>query len=184
MPSVPPATSSTPPVVVSSEAGPTKDPWVEITRLTYGGDRSYAWSVREQVILCAPENRPKLEERLIAAVTRPGCTDAGLAALCELLGLIGSARSVPALAALLLAPATVESGRAALESIPGPEAVSALRDALPRLSGNARIGLIGSLARRRDTLAMPALTALRDRTSEPADLREAATRALDHLSRA
>jgi hypothetical protein len=181
---MPPAPPAQPPVVINSEAGPTRDPWVEITRLTYGSDRSYAWTVREQVILSAPETRGKMEDRLLAALQLPGCTDAGRAALCELIALIGTARSVTALAALLAQPASFESARFALEALPGPEASTALRDALPRVTGRAKVGLMGGLARRRDALAQPALTALRDNASETAEVREAATRALDHLAHA
>ena len=170
------------PVVVSSAAGPNTDPWSEIVRLEYGADRSFAWSVREQILHSAPESREALEKKLLAALSTPGCTDAGKSALCELLALIGTAASVPALAKLLTEARSAEAARYALDRIPGPEASAALRDALPRLTGSAKAGLIGSLATRKDVLNQPAFAALRDNSSEPAIVREAAKRALERLS--
>ena len=40
-----------------SNAGTTPDPWEECVRIEYGGDRSFAWSVREQIISTPPEGR-------------------------------------------------------------------------------------------------------------------------------
>ncbi|MCL5098819.1 MAG: HEAT repeat domain-containing protein [Candidatus Omnitrophica bacterium] len=80
--------------------------------------------------------------------------------ICLKLSLIGSSRSVPALAALLVDSDLAYSARNALESMPCPEAVAALRDALSRLSGLPRLGVIQSLGSRRDTQCISALTAL------------------------
>ncbi len=33
-----------------SNAGPSPDPWARCALIEYGGDRSYAWTVRERVI--------------------------------------------------------------------------------------------------------------------------------------
>ena len=128
------------PVVVGAAAGPNTDPWSEIVRLEYGADRSFAWSVREQVLHSAPESREGLEKKLLAALSTPGCTDAGRSALCELLALIGTSKGVPALATLLTEARSTEAARYALDRIPGPEASAALRSALPRLL--ARVLLI------------------------------------------
>jgi len=171
-------------VVVGAAAGPNTDPWSEIVRLEYGADRSFAWSVREQVLHSAPESREALERKLLAALSTPGCTEAGRLAICELLALIGTSKSVPALAPLLTEARSTEAARYALDRIPGSEASAALRAALPRLTDSAKAGLIGSLANRRDTLAQPALAALRDNASEPAIVREAATHALERLASA
>jgi hypothetical protein len=101
-----------------------------------------------------------------------------------MLALVGSAKSVPALAPLVRDPKSTEAARYALQPIPGPEASAALRDALSSLSGAAKAGLIGSIARRGDTAARGALATLKDNPAEPALVREAATRALEHLATA
>jgi hypothetical protein len=129
-----------------SSAGTTPDPWVECARLEYGADRSFAWTVREQVIGTPPEGRARIEERLLKSLALPGRTDAGLAFLGQMLALVGSAKSVPALAPLLRDAKTSDSARYAIERIPGPEADTALRDALGALTDTAKSGVSGSLA--------------------------------------
>jgi hypothetical protein len=167
-----------------SSAGSTPDPWNECAKLEYGGDRSFAWSVREQVIDSPTEERGQIEARLLKSLAQPGCTEAGRAFLCQMLAMVGSAKSVPVLAPLLRDPKSTESARYALQPIPGAEVSAALREALGAASGAAKAGLIGSIAMRKDTAARPALTALKDNAAEPAIVREAATRALEHLASA
>jgi HEAT repeat protein len=74
-------------------------------------------------------------------------------AACARLKWIGTAHCVPALAALLTDESLSHSARYALESMPGPEAERALLQALAKTSGSNQIGIINSLAVRRDTAA-------------------------------
>ena len=67
---------------------------------------------------------------------------------------------MPALAGLLPDKDLSHMARYALERIPAPEAAQALRDALPKVSGALKIGVIGSLGARRDAASVPALAAL------------------------
>lgn len=163
-------------------ANPTPDPWDECVKLEYGADRSFAWSVREQVLACPPEGRGRVEERLLKALAAPGRTDAGLAFVCQMLALVGSAKCVPALAPLLRDARTADSARYALERVSGPAADTAFRDALAALAGPAKAGLIGSIAIRGDAAARSALAAIKDNTAEPAVVRDAAARAVDRLA--
>src|SRR5580698_1913701 len=78
-------------------------------------------------------------------------------AACSRLKWIGTARCVPALAALLTDEQLSHSARYALESMSGPEAEAALLQALVKASGSNQIGVINSLAVRRDTVAVPAV---------------------------
>jgi hypothetical protein len=165
-----------------SSAGASPDPWVECARLEYGGDRSHAWTVHRQVIATPPDGRARIEDRLLKSCATPGRTAAGLAFLCQMLALVGTTKSVPALAPLLRDAKTADSARYALEPITGPEADAALREALGVLTGAAKAGVIGSIALRGDAAARPALAALQDAASEPAIVRDAATRALAHLA--
>jgi hypothetical protein len=50
--------------------------------------------------------------------------------------------------------------RYALERISAPEAAQALRDALPKLDADLKIGVISSLGARQDAASVPALSAL------------------------
>lgn len=93
--------------------------------------------------------RTALEQRLA------GCLGASYASVarsfvCRQLAIIGSAASVPALAPLLRDAELSVFARHALERIPGPEADKALRDAVSTSKGRTRIGIINSVAVRRD----------------------------------
>lgn len=167
-----------------SNAGATPDPWEACARLEYGADRSYAWTVREQVIATPPDAYARAEDKLLKSLATPGRTEAGLAFICQMLAMVASAKSVPALAPLLKDAKTTEAARYALERVAGPEADAAFREALAALSGPAKAGLIGSIGVRKDPAAKAALAAIQDSAAEPALVREAATRALARLANA
>ncbi|HEV2210712.1 MAG TPA: HEAT repeat domain-containing protein [Verrucomicrobiae bacterium] len=79
---------------------------------------------------------------------------------CQRLRLIGTVKSVPALSALLAQPATAHAARYALEGMPFPQSVAAMRAALDHTSGAIKAGLIDSLGWRRDTDSAPLLRTL------------------------
>ncbi|MFA6561392.1 MAG: HEAT repeat domain-containing protein [Verrucomicrobiia bacterium] len=81
-------------------------------------------------------------------------------AACAQLKRIGTARSVPALALLLVDEQLSHSARYALESMPLPEAGAALVGALDKTTGLTKTGVIISLGNRRETTALPALVKL------------------------
>lgn len=84
-------------------------------------------------------------------------------AACAQLKLIGTARSVSALAALLADEQLSHSARYALESMPSPEAGAALMGALDKTAGLTQAGIINSLGNRLESAALPALaTRVRD----------------------
>lgn len=159
----------------------TPDPWTEITRLDHGTDRTFGSTVRAMVTNAEPAQRPAMETKLLAALARPGATDVARLFVCRMLALIGSAKSVPALAALLADAKTADAARYALDAIDDPAVDDVYRAALDQLSGTAKAGLIGSIALRGDAKALPALTAIKGRASEPPVVRAAATRALERL---
>lgn len=160
----------------------TPDPWKLCATLEHGGDRSFASAVEQLVVQAPPGDWAKTEQQLLAALALPGCTEAGRAFLCRMLALVGSAKGIPALAALVKEAKTADAARRALEVMPGPEASAALREALASLEGNAKAGLIGSIAARRDTAARAALTAIKDNAAEPSVVRGTAARALETLA--
>ncbi len=81
-------------------------------------------------------------------------------AACAWLKRHGTARSVPALAALLTDEQLSLSARHALESMPGTEAEQALIAALAQTSGLTKAGVVASLGVRRDAAAVPELAKL------------------------
>ncbi len=98
---------------------------------------------------------------------------------CRQLGLIGTAKAVPALAALLGDEQLSHMARYALEPIPDKAVDAALRSALVTLKGRALAGVIGSIGVRRDTAATSSLGTLLK--AENADVAQAAARSLGML---
>jgi HEAT repeat protein len=100
--------------------------------------------------------------------------------LCQQLALIGSEKEVPVLAALLSDSESGDMARRALERIPHPSALQALREALDHVKGTLLVGLINALGERRDYVAAPRLSQfLKD---PEADIACAAAHALGKLS--
>ncbi len=109
-----------------------------------------------------PEARRYLEDRLLKVIE----SDAPRGAkdyVCRKLREMGTARSVPALAALLSDPQLSHMARRALEVISADEATAALNSAVGTLQGDLKLGAICSLGRRADAAAVPVLvTQLKD----------------------
>ncbi|HWB03139.1 MAG TPA: HEAT repeat domain-containing protein [Verrucomicrobiales bacterium] len=102
--------------------------------------------------------RKDLESRLIAAL-QGEAPRAAKDAVCRALRTIGTAASVPALAALLADEKLSHMARYALQCIPAPEAEKALAEALSKVGGKLKIGVISSLGVRRSAAAVAPLQA-------------------------
>src|SRR5262245_35270259 len=100
--------------------------------------------------------RKELEDQLVAILKIELPLDAKQF-VCRKLRVIGTAASVPTLAGLLSDQQLSHMARYALERIPTPEAASALRDSLPKLSGALKVGVISSLGTRKDAASIPTL---------------------------
>lgn len=100
------------------------------------------------------------DEASLAEVLRSDASLAEKSAACRQLARIGTKRSVPVLASLLLDERLSHMARYALERIPDRSADEALREALGRASGRVRLGIIASLGVRRDAEAVQQLTVL------------------------
>jgi HEAT repeat protein len=124
----------------------------------WGTDRGTLKAIDDAVIATHGNAaaRKDLEKRL-AAVLMTGASRAAKDFACRKLTVIGTAESVPALAGLLTDKDQSHMARYALERIPAPEAAQALREALPRVSGAPKAGVIGSLGVRRDAASVDAL---------------------------
>jgi hypothetical protein len=101
-------------------------------------------------------DRKKLESQLVETL-KAGVPRGAINFICRKLMVIGTAASVPALAALLGNKDSSHMARYALERIPGEEAAKALRDSLSQLKGELLIGIIGSLGVRQDAKSVDAL---------------------------
>ena len=95
---------------------------------------------------------------------------------CIALSVHGGPEAVPVLAALLTDEKLSHMARYALEPMPFPEAGAVLRDALGKTSGRLQVGVINSLAVRKDIEAVPELVKLL--ASPEPDVAQEAARAL------
>jgi len=100
------------------------------------------------------------EEQYLLATLKSGASISQKCSACQRLRVVGTTNAVPALAELLRNESTSQAARYALEGLPFPEAITALRQALPSTSGQVKAGVIDSLGWRRDVIALPLLKPL------------------------
>ncbi|NQU25497.1 MAG: hypothetical protein HQ567_29790 [Candidatus Nealsonbacteria bacterium] len=127
----------------------------------WGADRNLLNPIDAAIIATSGDAaaRKDIEKRLLDVFTG-GSSRSAKDFICRALGTIGTAQSVPALAHLLPDNDLSHMARYALQRITASEAVAAMRDAMPKLTGALKIGTIGSLGIRRDTQSVAALTGL------------------------
>lgn len=131
--------------------------------------KTYDWGVEPKVLAPIDEavikthedaaGREQLELRLVEVLKNGSSRDAK-DYVCRKLLVIGTAASVPTLAALLPDADNSHMARYALQGIPAAEAAAALRDALGKVDGVLKIGVVASLGARGDAASIPALAAL------------------------
>jgi len=113
-------------------------------------------------------------EKALLGVLESDATRAGKQFVCRKLSIIGTEQSVPALAKMLSGEETSDMARYALERIPGSGVDEALRRSLRGARGNARIGIINSLGRRRDKNSVRVLSRILGGSSQDAAIAAAA----------
>jgi len=132
-----------------------------LKKFDYGSDLNALNPIEDAIVAAhdKPDARRELENRIVANLQGELSRDAQ-EYLCRKLAAIGTAASVPRLSELLVNKDVSHMARFALERIPAPEAAQALRDTLPKVSGNQKIGVISSIGARRDTAAVAPLASL------------------------
>jgi hypothetical protein len=100
--------------------------------------------------------------QLVAMVKDPSSTVFQKAIACKKLAFVGGKDAVQPMAALLSHPQLSCYARFGLEPNPDSSVDDALRAALPKLSGNLKIGVVTTIGVRRDAKAIDALTKLMD----------------------
>ncbi len=127
----------------------------------------------------ADNQNPKEKEAKLIAVLQSDAPPAEKAITCKRLSVYGTSAAVPALAPLLLDKELSSWARIALEVIPGPAADEALRTAMGKAQGRLLVGVINSIAVRRDAQAVNGLVErLRDNDT---DIASAAAVALGRI---
>jgi hypothetical protein len=137
------------------------EPFKALAAYDWGADAAPFKTIDAAVIAAHADKtlRAELEKRFVALLGA-GTSRAAREYVCRKLMMIGTAASVPALAALLGDSDNSHMARFALERIPGPEAGGALNTALATVSEPLKVGMISSLAARRDTACVMTLTTL------------------------
>ncbi|UCE47540.1 MAG: ThuA domain-containing protein, partial [Phycisphaerales bacterium] len=125
-----------------------------IEEYDFGKSRRALAAIEEEIRTVAPSSFAEVEAELRKALDSSKTTYAGKQFVCRMLRRVGSARSVPALAKLLDDEDLSHMARFALQHMPAPQAGAALRQALPQLKGDLKIGLIGSIGQRCDRKAV------------------------------
>ena len=118
---------------------------------------------------------------LVAILDDSDATEFAKAKACQRLAQVGDDAAVPALAGLLGDAQLSHYARTALEPMPPGAADQALRDALGKLQGSLLVGVINSIAVRRDPMALAGLAQLRQ--SDDQAVRDAATAAINRIRR-
>lgn len=136
-------------------------PFAALKAYDWGADAAPFKTIDDAVIVVHGDAalRGELEKRF-AALLGPGTSRAAKEYVCRKLMMIGTAASVPALAALLADKDNSHMARFALEKISGPEASAAIRKALGAVTLDLKIGMMSSLAARRDATCVPMLVGL------------------------
>ena len=145
-----------------------------LAQYDFGGDVG-ALTPLTELVASSRENtieREQIAARL-AALLRTAAPRGAKDFACRQLAILGTAEAVPALAGLVVDERLSHIARSALERIPGPAPDQALRQALGKVQGKLRIGVIYSIGNRRDEKAVGALARLLN-DSDPATAMAAA----------
>ncbi len=136
-------------------------PFSSLQAYDWGADAGFFKAIDDAVIAAHGDAAVRAElEKRFSAILSGGASRAAKEYACRKLSMIGTAASVPALAPLLLQKEHSHMARFALERIDGAEAADALRKAFSSLDGDLKLGMMASLAARRDGASVPLFAAL------------------------
>ncbi len=147
----------------------------------YGASREPLTQLRELVRdnLDSKATIRQFEQKMIN-VLKSDATFAGKQFICKQLSIIGSSASVPVLAKMLRNDETTDIALYALERIPDPSVDKALRKAVGKAKGNAKIGIINTIGQRADAGAIKILVKLMN--NKNADIADASAAALGKIA--
>jgi hypothetical protein len=136
-------------------------PFAALAAYDYGGDATSFKTIDAAVVAAHGDAALTADlEKRFTAILAPGPSRAAKEYACRKLSMIGTPAVVPALAALLGDKDNSHMARFAIERIPGPEAAAAIRTALGKVQGDLVIGMLSSLANRRDAESVPLIAPL------------------------
>ena len=129
---------------------------------TYDFNKSRADLVTISDMIRAASGKPEMKgmEKQLDEFLKSDATYAAKQFVCRELRVVGTEASVPALAGMLTDEKYSDMARYAIERIPGDAVDNALRQALPKAGGNAKIGIVNTLGVRGDKKAVSLLAGL------------------------
>ncbi len=156
-----------------------------VGRRLRGQSRGELQRMTDEQLATTPHKSAKImkmgSDELARLLKDPDASDFVKAKACQRLAVVGNEGAVPAIAALLSESTLAHYARTALEPMPGKAADDVLREALDTLEGDLLVGVINSVAWRRDPEALGALATLR--RSDDAAVSNAATGAISRIRR-
>ena len=151
-------------------AAPAREEFNKILTYDYSSSRAAMAKIEAAARTADDDGRRAIETGLLEILTSPKATAPARQWVCRMLRKIGTAKSVPTLGKLLLDKEMSHMARWALQGMGCAEAGAALRDALGKLQGDLRIGVVNTLGIRADAQAVAAIGQLiGDKDKELAD---------------
>ncbi len=147
-------------VLCAQDAKDTSAAYKNIVKYQFGQSRADITTIEAEIRGATVAQYKGIEDQLLTALQDPQATSDSKRYICRMLGVVGSAKCVPALAALLGDESLSHPARIALEPMQDAAAGAALRDALGKLKGKLLVGVIASVGARADAQAVPALATL------------------------
>ncbi|MCR4412922.1 MAG: HEAT repeat domain-containing protein, partial [Thermoguttaceae bacterium] len=146
--------------IVAAASKAPADPYAEVMKYQVGQPRTAVAAIEAEIRTAKPEQLRQIETRLLAILESPAATTDAKAWVCRQLRQAGSERSAEALGALLNNPELANFARLALQSIPGAKVDAVLREAVGKLDGDLKAGVVLTIGARADRQATPILAPL------------------------
>lgn len=140
---------------LTTDPGGLDDPFTKIPRHEFGQSRVVLSGLEAEIRTAPAQRLQEIESKLIEILESPKATYAGKLFVCRMLRRVGSKKAVLPLSRLLNDEKLSDPARFALQGLPYPEADDVLLNSLDTLKGDLRIGVIGSIAQRKDRRAVP-----------------------------
>ena len=147
-------------VVSSAFAQQSSGPYTEVLEYEFNHPRTAIMAVEAEIRAASPDRLRAIEARLLKTLQSPKATTACKDWVCRQLRQTGSERSVAALAPLLADKDLATVARLALQSIPSNKVDAALRDAIGKVQGELKAGVIHTVGARRDPESVALLAPL------------------------
>lgn len=159
---------------------PAADPYAEVLGYKLGQPRTAVMAIEAEIRAASPAQLSAIEDKLLKILQSSQATSDAKDWACRQLRHCGSDKSVAALAGLLADKQLETVARWALQSIPGEKADTALREALGKVPGELKVGVLQTIGARRDRNAVAAIAPLAEDPN--AAVAEAALYALGQIA--